>query len=374
MKYIKIVAAVIVASLLLTACQSTNGEEIRMPEIEENLVPDIIENYHNYSLERILLETVNGESDEYVVEAGSYAEVEDYILYSVESIIKMGNDSKNTKIIKLDKNSGISEIIYNVDHQEPSQGIVVMEGLGNKVYFVEKNLEWEIKELDVDTNEVKTITSQKTYPDEFHPNISIVGRYLVWYGIGDQNIVIRKYNLDNGSEEKIEVENLYLSTPHEKIPRSDRYILYVTKEDELIINQYDIENDSVIKVASNTNKITHIDSSGDYIIWANNWVHSDVFLYTFDENKIYSLFGKEDEGSLRSTLFVDDGIICDFSSAEFGGIDGGTVVFLNVEKNEMNIIYEPDEDGCYWLKESESGFSMRGQDNLQGYVYRFTRK
>lgn len=332
---------------------------------------------YNFDLIKVPLIPSKGDSDK-LIEIGNATKIDEFIFYSEDTFNKMDIASLESKIIKFNTLNNQKEILYKNTHDDFSNGISCIESLQNKIFWVEESSDWEIKELDLKTLKTSVIKSKPPNSNEFPPHLSVVGNYLIWYKINEEGVFIESYNPINNDLVLLDFKNIYLPTPYAKVPNSNNHILFLSKENNtLSINQYNIENKTNKKVKTNFKNVCYFNSSDEYIILTTDWIDSDVFLYSFKEDTMNTLFDLSSSESFRSAIFVKDKIILDLSNFKLPNKNkiNSNIIEVDFKNKTFSSLYSSDNDSFAWLqKDNINSFFIDAICETKKYIYLFSFK
>ncbi len=333
-----------------------------------------------WNLRKVELKTEMFDSQNTIYMPANYTRIGDAVYYVVDEVIKLSTQCISSRIIKYDMTDDSRECVYEVSYKSEPGGIPVFVSAGTHLFWTENVKDWRIMGLDTQTNQVRVVKEKDDKKDEKVLNLSSIGGQLVWYnlvyGQDQSEVFIETHDYESGEIEKLETDKLQLETPYASIPQSDRYMLYVTQSDDsLVVHRRDLEMDQDFQLLIESDKVIITATNDDYILWSTDWYGGSVFLYSFKDNMIHKVFDLSSNGSLRSAIFVENGIVFDFSSVSISS-DGdkvNAIMYLDLKEQIYYPVYVAEEEinSVSWLKKEANGFSVCAYERIEDHPVRF---
>lgn len=302
-----------------------------------------------HKLQQITLSHSLSSDDEYI---GSTSINSNSAFYTLSKMIPLSNYDSESKIVRVNLDDKEEEIIYQKTDEE---GFFITELLATENYLFWQEItdqELLIKKINLDTMEVSTLSSQN---DIYTPILFATdGNYLTWYVSSIQNPQIHIYNIEK--DESNFIEGVEIVTPYERVALCNGKLAYISgKDSELYeITIYDLnKNEEVIKLnIKSTLPLTKIHLSEKYITYMvmDTEVNYSLYAYDYINDKAYNVNGKEGDYIFNYAL-IDDKIIIN-------------------DKNENDIIMKNIEDqNTYNLSENIVGEHSFYSDTNVGNLY-----
>ncbi len=350
------------------------------PMIGNDLKYTVNDDCEIWNLQKVELKIELFDSQNIICRPANYTRIGDDVYYIVNEEIKQSTQCIGSSIIKYDLEDGSRETVYHVAYEGGSGGIPVLVSAGTHLFWTENVKNWRILGLEAQTKQVRVIKEKSYEENEKVLNLSSIGDQVVWYRlVSDQNqseALIETYDYESGETDKVETTKLRLETPYASVPRSDRYMLYVTQSDDaLVIHRRDIETDHDFQLRVDSEKIIVMATNEDYILWSTDWRGGDIFLYSFEDNMICRVFSLSSIESLRSAIFTECGIVFDFSSVSLStvGKKANAIMYLDLKEQILYPVYVATKEinSVSWLKKEVNGFSVKAYERIEDQPVRF---
>lgn len=336
----------IVTILTFTGCKST--DLIDLSHIPNNTSQFTIEDGKNTNNIEYVLTYDKHEDPNILGEVSCYTIDNSHIYYAVNYFEDMSSVVIFTNIYVYNTKNNEYKLLYEKQYDIPSAGVSVIKSTSNKLFWVEENEKWQIIEFDNTDSSIKLIKENEPDLSIHSPNISIINNKLCWFNISnslkESNILVEAYDPLTEKLSFIPSEKIVLASPYSKLPDSENSLIYTAIVDnKLSIVKHNIVTSEKETIMTNEKQITYINGNDTQVIWSNDWIGADIYLYDFTKSELYNMFKLNDNESFRSASFKNDNIVFDFSALTVG--DKKTpkpcIIESNLELKSNTIIYSP---------------------------------
>ncbi len=360
--------ALIVLISALTSCQSTDQlyetTKINTPQQLQFVQTD------NWRDDRFPMAVPPSHTEGYLGAVGNQAADKNNLYYSVNYEQYQGTDVLYSEIIKYDKTSGESSVIYSTDNLYKSPGIGVVMLIDDQLFWVEGVYQSKIRKLSLTDLKSEIV-------DESSPQSGRIANILYWYFMDfetSEPAGVAYYDIDSGKVVRNKHDDIKLWSPFERVKGYQDCYLYKTRQQDNILVDYTFNvvntaNQSIERYKVSDTGAVNVAVNEDYIVWCDQQYAGNIHLLDRHSKNYYRLWKLNSKDNLREILFFDGGIACDFGRVKLDDKGEGShqLVYIDIDKFTVERLIDQGKDDIYLLWPSVSGNQLIISDEQDSY-------